>query len=793
MRINPLGKVAGAFCLDRSEIACILGPVGCLPAETEYLSPSGWRRMDSYDKGLVAMWGNDELTFVKPSGYIDAPCTEPMLEFKNVHALHMVLSSNHRMPLYDWKGSFCVRTAQQVFDKPSRYRVPVNFETQRGLGLTENEIRLRVMVSADGHYPKAGRQCSVTVRKERKKDRLRWLLDACGIEYREVTHSSRPTETVFTFKRPEFSKGLGVEWFRASSEELAVLLDEMQYWDGLFEGPDMRFSTSKKLEADVVQFAAHANGLRASICVNVQDAKWTTNYTVHICRGAKAKVRLRGDSVERSTVTAKRQYCFTVPSGFFLARHNGRVFVTGNSGKSTASCLRLMQTAIEQTPGPYGIARSRFVIVRNTNRMLQDTTIRTWLDVFPEKVWGAFEKTKMMHRIRASINGKAIEAEFHFRPLENQDDIRNLLSAEYTGAWLNEFREIDPEIVPHLSARCGRFPNAESGGCKWSGIIADTNPWPSTSQYHDWFVVNPREGYRFFHQPGGMDADAENLHNLAQTPQTKDLAWNDPVRIEQGRTYYKKLLRDYSPEEADMYVHAKYGASRAGKPVFVSYADNTHCKPFELDKNAPLLIGYDNTGRNPAAVVSQKTNVGQWRIRWEFIGEGVGVKAHATALKSFLEEQMPGFVVEKITCDPAGRAKGADDLDMPTVIRNVFKGVLVVNARTNDPATRIEAVDGTFRRMINGEPAVLIHPDCKVLRAACIHEYHYRKMKVSGKERYAEEPEKNHPYADVADALEYLMLGGGEGRASAGTNTQADWAARGQAIQPSKIWTPFDR
>ena len=78
-------------------------------------------------------------------------------------------------------------------------------------------------------------------------------------------------------------------------------------------------------------------------------------------------------------------------------------------------------------------------------------------------------------------------------------------------------------------------------------------------------------------------------------------------------------------------------------------------------------------------------------------------------------------------------------------------------------------MDGTLRRIVNGEPALIIHPRCKILRAACIHKYHYRRMKLAGVDRYAEEPEKITPYADVADALQYLLLGGGEGRLHSGS------------------------
>jgi hypothetical protein len=307
------------------------------------------------------------------------------------------------------------------------------------------------------------------------------------------------------------------------------------------------------------------------------------------------------------------------------------------------------------------------------------------------------------------------------------------------------------------------------------------------------FVASPREGYAFFKQPGGMEPDAENLENLEQTPETLKLSWNDPKRREQGRTYYIKGLRDYTKTDADVYVHCKYGVSRSGKPVYTSYDDNTHCRRFELSKatipgkglSTPIRIGWDNTGRHPAALISQRTLDGQWRCRYEVIGDGIGMRQHAQMTAQFIAEKIPEAYVERITCDPAGAAKGADDLDMRMIVQRQFPGVQVLNARTNDPETRIAAVEDVLRRLVNGEPAILIHPDCKILRAACISKYQYRKLKLSGDERYTESPDKISPYADIADALQYLLLGGGEGRVSSdGTGKEPAWPKNGQAVTP---------
>ena len=84
-------------------------------------------------------------------------------------------------------------------------------------------------------------------------------------------------------------------------------------------------------------------------------------------------------------------------------------------------------------------------------------------------------------------------------------------------------------------------------------------------------------------------------------------------------------------------------------------------------------------------------------------------------------------------------------------------------ASSNDPSIRVGAVQELFRRMTQGVPALVIHPECKMLTRACIDGYRYRKLKIVG-DRYEDKPDKNE-WSHVAEALQYLLLGGGEGRA----------------------------
>lgn len=349
-----------------------------------------------------------------------------------------------------------------------------------------------------------------------------------------------------------------------------------------------------------------------------------------------------------------------------------------------------------------------------------------------------------------------IHAEFIFRALDDPGDVADLLSLEVTGFWFNEVREMIEEIISHAPRRC-RYLNGDRPST-WSGLIGDTNPWDTQHFLQDRLVRNPREGWKHFIQPGGMDPEAENLENLEQTAETLALPFDDPRRREQGRTYYIKALQDYNEEDARVYVHAQRGRTRSGKPIYVSYRDTVHCRAIELQRGLPLRVGID-FGRTPAAIIGQRLATGRWLARKELCAVDMGVKEFGRILAKMLNEEFASFEVEAVTGDPAGNAKDGEDRTAFDLL--AASGINARPATTNELSVRIEAVDGAFRRLDNGEPGLIIHPDCVTLREACIDGYRYRKLQTTG-DRYSDDPDKNK-FSHPAEALQYLLLGGGEG------------------------------
>ena len=79
------------------------------------------------------------------------------------------------------------------------------------------------------------------------------------------------------------------------------------------------------------------------------------------------------------------------------------------SGKSYACAAEVMLRAVKQPVSPKdGVRYSRFVVVRNSYPELRTTTIKTWLELFPENVFGPMRwSPPITHHIKLPARGDA--------------------------------------------------------------------------------------------------------------------------------------------------------------------------------------------------------------------------------------------------------------------------------------------------------------------------------------------------------------------------------------------------
>lgn len=438
------------------------------------------------------------------------------------------------------------------------------------------------------------------------------------------------------------------------------------------------------------------------------------------------------------------------------------------STKTTAGLMKIAYHASRMAPCKDGIRRSRCVVVRNTREQLRDTTIPDFLQWFPDGVAGVLEKTNY----RFILQFSDVQCEVLFRGLDDANDVRRLLSLQASFGVLDEFREINKDIFEALQGRLGRYPSKLLNGV---GCVTDTgesnrmmwgmsNP-PDMDTFWERFLSSPPPNTNVFFQPSGLSAEAD---------------WVD--YLPDG--YYTNLMEGKTEDWIDVYVHAKFGKSLAGMPVFKQFKADFHIakeplRPIKLGADKPLIIGMD-FGLNPSCTINQIDLHGRLLTYDAMTSDGMGLLQFInTRLKPLLALKYAGYPTLVIG-DPAGVARSQTDEKSCFDILKAAK-FTVRPARTNNIVARIAAVDFWLARQIQGGPAHLIDPGAVALTRALRGGYRY-KLKKNGETE--DVPEKNE-HSHVADAHQYACLHAD----SSVMGTTANIAARPVVAVSQAGWT----
>lgn len=410
------------------------------------------------------------------------------------------------------------------------------------------------------------------------------------------------------------------------------------------------------------------------------------------------------------------------------------------STKTTAGIMKIAYEAAQMAPCRDGIRRSRAIWVRNTREQLRDTSIPDFLRWFPDGIAGTYEKTNYKFVLRFDD----VECEVLFRGLDDANDVRRLLSLQASFGILDEFREIHKDIFEALQGRLGRYPSKLDNGV---GCVTETGErnshlWgmtnsPDMDTFWERFISDPPDNAECFIQPSGLSPEADWLEFLPDD-------------------YYANLADGKDEDWIDVYIHAKFGKSLAGQPVFRLFRPDYHVAKAPLvpirSPNYPLICGMD-FGLNPSVTINQFDMAGRFLTFDALSADGMGLLQFILKkLKPLLAQKYAGMPLI-IIGDPAGVTRAQTDEKTCFEVLKA-QGFKAVPARTNTIVARIAAVDHMLGRQIDGKPAHLIDPRAKLIIDALRGGYRY-KIKKSGEAE--DTPEKNK-HSHIADAHQYACL-----------------------------------
>lgn len=349
-------------------VAMLTGGAGCVDCDTEFFTGRGWKRIADYTEGDKVLQYNEDGTaeLVEPLAYIKKPC-DYLWHFETFRGLNQTICENHRIIYETRNGLLKECNVEQLKQKhlPSTKNFQGRFLTtfrfgSKGIELNEWQIRLMCAVLADGHFNSGNKnstRCTFHLKKQRKKDRLVYLLGKNNLEYKESISAAKGYTDYHVYV-PRREKQFSTYWYNCSYEQLQFIIDEVVYWDGCIRYTNnntkyLTYSSSIKEDADFIQYAASSIGIRASIGtsdrvgeireINGKSYIRKTNlYTVRFSN--RTKVGLCSDNRDKCTKTPITKvksvdgykYCFTVPSHMLVLRRKDCIFITGNCGKTSS-------------------------------------------------------------------------------------------------------------------------------------------------------------------------------------------------------------------------------------------------------------------------------------------------------------------------------------------------------------------------------------------------------------------------------------------------------------------------
>jgi len=436
---------------------------------------------------------------------------------------------------------------------------------------------------------------------------------------------------------------------------------------------------------------------------------------------------------------------------------DSRAFLKGimgpvGGGKSTVCLMDLVQRSVQQEPFD-NVRRTKHVILRNTIAQLKATVkpmMDTWLVTMTKGTMGSWRLSDNVFEAKFRLPDYTIvHAEFVLMAADTPDDVRRLLSLECSSAWVEEAREVDPEVFAGLQGRVNRFPARIAGGVTYPGVIFSTNPPPKGGFWHN-LISKPDKGIEIFLQPaallddGSLNPDAENLNNLAPD-------------------YYENLIAGKTEDWINVYLKNEFGAGDMGRALYKgTFKKSFHVatKPLQavMQSINPLVIGMDN-GLTAAAAIGQQDARGRVNILGESYvpdGETMGVETFLRRLLvPKLANEFGNFRRENIVfvLDPACFIRS--QVDEKTIAQAVMNlGYKVVKACTNDPERRIQAVEGLLSQQIDGGAGFLIDPKCNHIIEALEWGHRYKRS-ASGLPTTT--VDKTH-HSHIGDAVQYLAL-----------------------------------
>lgn len=385
---------------------------GCVDEQTEVLTSRGWLSIRDWTNEQVATLVDGSLVYQDPLQYHSYDFSGDLIHIEGA-ATEFMVTPTHRV----WYQQPRDRTMRFEFASHSVTRsnliVPVappkgmsaefflSFLVADKLYTQDTWLDFLGMFIADGStngHESNPNTITITVKKSRKKEFIQTFMSQVAMEAKG-SYSANDYEDRYT-KYSIYDSSLR-NWLREKVGSKAVekrippqflqlgqvqserLLQAMLQGDGHFNGEDSRcgwtYTTVSPQLADDVQILALHAGYR-SVLSKVKDRE---EYCISLTPKTMAHVTSGKCPSWGLVPYTGKVYCFTMPTGVFITRRNGKVCITGNSERQQdamfqtydANCEEHVRTSFRLPPLFVGKSREYSFATAYTSYLVAEAQV----------------------------------------------------------------------------------------------------------------------------------------------------------------------------------------------------------------------------------------------------------------------------------------------------------------------------------------------------------------------------------------------------------------------------------
>ncbi len=323
----------------RAEYALKYFGAHCLPGDAEVLTKQGWVRLDAWDECEIAQWAEDGTIRFLPAFQNKFAVEETGVVIDAPH-VKGVFTAGHTIPFFSKRGKFQTAAAGDAC-RLAQVRIPVAGLLQEEAGaITVEQMRVLVAAQADGHWLPL-REGGLRFRfvKERKKERISFVLQEAGIKFRVNIFPSEPVVSVVSVSEKDCPvwltrdrKVFGPWLLQLDAGARFDFLDEVFLWDGTVDKNGTRsYSSCVKQNVEWLATMCHLSGSSMSVKSRAKgNVLWRDLHSGIIRKDSIADVRKKhwklGDKLSEV-------FCPTTQTGYWMYRMGGQIAITGNTAR----------------------------------------------------------------------------------------------------------------------------------------------------------------------------------------------------------------------------------------------------------------------------------------------------------------------------------------------------------------------------------------------------------------------------------------------------------------------------